>query len=172
MHNRVVYRAGKAAMEAGLATLRFNFRGVEGSTGAYGGGEGEKQDVRAVIDWLEQKYPQLPLSLIGFSFGAWVGLHAGVHDPRIRIMIGLGLPVSVYDFGFLADNHKPTLFLAGTRDEFCPAPLMSELMEKLPPPSLVSWIEGADHFFTAYIEELQERITSFLRGQDLAGGRA
>ena len=83
MDNRVVYRAGKAVMEAGLAALRFNFRGVGASTGSYDHGEGEKDDASAAIDYLSAKYSGLPLVLVGFSFGAWVGLQAGCQDPRI-----------------------------------------------------------------------------------------
>ncbi len=172
MHNRVVYRAGKAAMEAGLAALRFNFRGVEGSTGEYDEGVGEKDDVTAALHWLERRYPGLPLSLIGFSFGAWVGLQVGAADARVRVLVGLGLPVSAYDFGFLARNLKPTLFVTGTRDEFCPRPLMEPLIRRLPPSSVVTWIEGADHFFTAHIEPLQVRIAEFLRDRHPGGERA
>jgi uncharacterized protein len=171
MHNRVVYRAGKAAMQAGLATLRFNFRGVEGSSGEYDRGIGEKLDVRAAVDWLERTYPRLPLGLIGFSFGSWVGLQVGLADPRIRFLIGLGLPVSAYDFRFLTGNPKQSLFVCGTNDEFCPGPLMNELIGALPSSSVFSWIEGADHFFSAHIEVLQQRITTFLRDLDLTGGR-
>ncbi len=167
MHNRVVYRAGKAAMEAGLAALRFNFRGVEGSTGEYDEGVGEKDDVTAALDWLERKYAGLPLTLIGFSFGAWVGLQVGAADPRVRLLVGLGLPVSAYDFGFLAGNLKPTLIVCGTRDEFCPRPLMEPLTRRLSPSSLVTWIDGADHFFTAHIDALQDRIAGFLRTRHL-----
>ena len=92
MNNRVVYRAAKAVREAGLVALRFNFRGVGASTGSFDQGEGEKDDVLAAMDYLEQKYPSLPQALVGFSFGARVGLEVGVRDPRIQAMVGLGIP--------------------------------------------------------------------------------
>ena len=162
MDNRVVYRAAKAAQAAGLATLRFNFRGTGKSTGAYDRGAGEQQDVSAVIDWLADRYRGLPLVLIGFSFGAWVGLRVGCVDPRVRVLVGLGLPVITYDFGFLVGNTKPSLFVSGTRDEFCPRPEMERLAARLPSASSVAWIEGADHFFKGRIDQLQQQITLFL----------
>jgi len=119
MDNRVVYRAAKAAAGAGFAALRFNFRGVGQSTGAFDQGIGEKEDVAAAIDWLEARYQGFPLVLIGYSFGAWVGLQVGCDDPRIRALVGLGLPLDLYDLGFLARTLKPALYIIGTRDEYC-----------------------------------------------------
>jgi hypothetical protein len=166
MDNRVVFRSGKAAMAAGLAALRFNFRGVGSSTGLYDNGVGETEDVRAATDYLEQKYPGLPLALIGFSFGARVGLPVACQDPRIHVMVGLGLPVNMHDFAFLIDNPKPSLFINGSNDEFCSREKMESLAARLPTQSTVRWIEGADHFFTNELEEVQLIITDFLRRVD------
>jgi alpha/beta superfamily hydrolase len=166
MDNRVVFRSGKAAMAAGLAALRFNFRGVGSSTGVFDNGAGETEDVRAATDYLAHKYPGLPLALIGFSFGAWVGLQVACQDPRIHAIVGLGLPLNSYDFEFLVDNSKPSLFVSGSNDKFCPREKMEGLAGRLPPSSTVRWIEGADHFFTNELEELQLIITDFLRRVD------
>src|SRR5688572_25149007 len=162
MDNRVVFRSGKAAMEAGLAALRFNFRGVGSSTGVFDNGVGETDDVRAAIDYLDHKYPGLPLALIGFSFGAWVGLRVACQHPRIQAMVGLGLPLNSYDFDFLVDNSKPSLFVSGSNDKSCPREKMEGLAGRLPPSSTVRSIEGADHFFTNELEELQLIIADFL----------
>ncbi len=102
MDNRVIYRAAKCAAQEGFAALRFNFRGVGRSTGTFDQGLGEKDDVKAAMDWLGSKYPGLPLALVGYSFGAWVGLQVGCADPRIQAMVGLGLPLDLYDFDFLS----------------------------------------------------------------------
>jgi alpha/beta superfamily hydrolase len=163
MDNRVIYRAGKGAMAAGFAALRFNFRGVGGSTGSYGGGVGEQSDVSAAISWLRRTYPELPLALIGFSFGAWVGLRAGIGDPGVGGLIGIGLPLSAYDFSFLAENPKPSLYIVGTQDEFCPKPKMEELAHRLPAAAGVRWIDKADHFFVEHLDEVQDAIAGFLR---------
>jgi len=161
MDNRVVYRAGKAVIAAGMATLRFNFRGVGASTGAYDHGEGEKEDVAAAIDFLESRYHGVPLALVGFSFGAWVGLQVACRDPRIGAMVGLGLPVNFYDFDFLIANQKPARFIIGSRDEYCSRDKMERLARRLPETSTLQWIEGADHFFSQALDELQSLITRF-----------
>jgi uncharacterized protein len=165
MNNRVIFRAGKAANEAGLLALRFNFRGVGESTGTYDRGRGEQEDVAAVIPWLRGQAPGLPLVLIGFSFGAWVGLQVACRDTEIAAMVGIGLPLNHYSFDFLLENYKPAVYIIGSKDEFCPREKMESLARGLPSYSEVAWIEGADHFFAHQLDQLQERICRFL--QDL-----
>ena len=164
MDNRVIFRSGKAVMEAGFAALRFNFRGVGASTGDFDEGIGEKNDVVSAINWLEQKYPGTPLALLGFSFGSWVGLQVGCADPRIRALAGLGLPLNFYDFDFLIENSKPARFIVGTNDEFCPRDRMDRFARRLPSTSKTHFIEGADHFFARELDQVQSLITDFFRG--------
>lgn len=164
MDNRVVFRSAKGILDAGWAALRFNFRGVGASTGAYDHGEGEKADVGAVADWLEVKYPGQPLLLAGFSFGSWVGLQVGCLDPRIRAMIGLGLPLNHYDFDFLLENEKPTLYIIGSHDEFCELERLRRFTRLLPSASTMRIIEGADHFFKTQLDDVQHFVTSFVLG--------
>jgi uncharacterized protein len=165
MNNRVIYRAGKGAVEAGLAALRFNFRGVGKSTGSYAGGAGERKDAAALLGWLRERYPGLPLALIGFSFGAWVGLQAAGEDPRVSALVGLGVPVKSFDFEFLIDIDKPSLYIVGTQDEFCPRDQMEILARRLPRTATVSWVVGADHFFTHQVDDVQNRVKDYLRAQ-------
>ena len=167
MENRVVYRAAKAVLAAELVALRFNFRGAGASGGTYDEGVGEKEDVAAAIDWLEAKYPRLPLALVGFSFGSWVGLQVACEDSRIRAVVGLGLPLNFYDFDFLVENEKPSLYVVGTRDEFCPREKLEILAQRLPQTSSVHLIEGADHFFSEQLESVQSLISGFFKGLDL-----
>jgi uncharacterized protein len=163
MDNRVIYRTGKAALEAGLAVLRFNFRGVGASTGSYDEGIGEQDDVAAAINWLAARYPSLPLVLAGFSFGAWVGLQVAVRDPRVGALVGLAPPLRFCDFDFLLESRKPTLILTGSRDEFCPHELMDRLASKLPGSTRLRRVEGADHFFSKELPQVQDLVTAFLR---------
>lgn len=166
MDNRVVYRAAKAAAHAGFAALRFNFRGVGQSTGSFDQGLGEKDDVTAAIDWLESRYRGLPLALAGYSFGAWVGLQVGCADPRIQALVGLGLPLDLYDFDFLTTTLKPALYIIGTRDEFCSQENLDRLEPRLPGSSRVHRIEGSGHFFDGYIDVIEKLIGDFFMRPD------
>jgi alpha/beta superfamily hydrolase len=167
MDNRVVYRAGEAAMTAGFAALRFNFRGVGASTGFFEEGIGESEDVSSVITWLENKFPDLPLALIGYSFGAWVGLQVGCLDPRIKAMTGIGIPLDSYDFDFLYANRKPALLIVGSQDQFCSQGSYSALAHRLPETSQVYTINGADHFFSDDVDEVQHLIADFFSDLEL-----
>ena len=150
MHNKVVYHAMKALSSCGLPVLRFNFRGVGLSEGDHDNGHGEREDVRAALDWLEQKF-QRPILFAGFSFGSQVGLRACCGDSRVQGLIGLGLPVRAagrdYSYGFLPECTAPKLFVSGDHDEFGPHDLLSQVWERAPEPKRLVWIEGADHFF-------------------------
>src|SRR2546429_9172383 len=118
MHNQVVFRAAAALNDAGLVILRINFRGVGQSTGTHDKGYGERDDVRAGLDYLAKNYPNQEITLCGFSFGARVGLEVGIADERVARLISLGTPVDKYDFGFLEQCNRPILFVQGAHDEY------------------------------------------------------
>jgi alpha/beta superfamily hydrolase len=162
MHNKVVYRAAKSALLSGLPTLRFNFRGAGNSVGEHTGGEGERDDVRAALDYLGAHFPGLPVCLMGFSFGAWVGLAVGATDPRVSTLVGLGVPVNMSDFSFLHGVSKPKLILQGTRDQYGSVAQVTELYASLAEPKQIHWVEGADHFFAGKLDEVQEVLLKFL----------
>jgi uncharacterized protein len=162
LHNKVVFRAAKAALREGLAVLRFNFRGVGKSEGAFDEGAGERDDVRAALDLLAARFPGSPVCLMGFSFGAWVGLAVGADDPCVRVLIGLGLPVASADLGFLRRVSKPKLIIQGTEDVYGPRRQVEDLFRLLPEPKRIHWVEGADHFFAGRLDEVETVIRSFL----------
>jgi alpha/beta superfamily hydrolase len=162
MHNKVVFRAAKAALFSGLPTLRFNFRGAGHSAGAFTGGDGERDDVRAALDYLAAHFPGLPVCLMGFSFGSWVGLEVGATDARVSTLVGLGVPVNSTNFDFLHGVGKPKLILQGTRDEFGSVAKVTELYDSLAQPKQIHWVEGADHFFAGKLDEVQEVLRQFL----------
>ncbi len=162
MHNKVVFRAAKAAIEVGLPTLRFNFRGAGKSAGNHASGVGEREDVRAALDFLAARFPGLPVCLMGFSFGSWVGLAVGATDPRVSTLVGLGVPVDSSDFSFLLDVRKPKLLIQGTRDEFGSRAEVQALYDRLAEPKQIHWVQDADHFFTGKLEEVQKALREFL----------
>ncbi len=164
MHNKVVFRAARALGEAGLVTLRLNFRGVGQSTGTHDHARGEQADASAGLDYLAENYPQLPLLLAGFSFGARVGLEVGVRDERVAALIGIGTPVSIpergYDFSFLRACRKPLLLVHGAHDEFGDVARLRALAAELPATTRVhiAIIPGAGHFFDAQLDDLVRAI--------------
>ncbi|HET9948404.1 MAG TPA: alpha/beta fold hydrolase [Longimicrobiales bacterium] len=178
MHTKAVYRAAQALAEAGLAALRFNFRGVGRSTGSYDDGVGERDDARAALDWLAERYPASPLVAGGFSFGSEVGLAVGAEDSRVVALLGLGLPVERgerYDFGWLASVEKPVLIVQGEQDEFGSGARIAELAGALGDHVTLVRVPGADHYFTDRLDELRAAIREyFLNGAGaaaLAAGR-
>jgi alpha/beta superfamily hydrolase len=167
MHNKVVFRAAAALNDAGLTVLRINFRGVGQSTGEHDEGRGERDDVRAGLDYLAQQYPELRIALCGFSFGARVGLEVGINDPRVACLIGIGVPLEKYDFSFLAACRKPLLLVHGEHDEFGDVEQLRKVvaeLEQSTPVRLVV-IPGAGHFFDSQLDELKRAITDWATEQ-------
>jgi len=168
----VVTTVARALQEIGMPTLRFNFRGAGLSHGAHDHGNGEVEDVRTALDWLDTEF-HLPLLFAGFSFGAAVGLRAACPDARVKAVIGIGVPAipvaadaeapRVYTFDFLSDCAKPKLFVSGARDEFGPRAKLEALAASVPDPKKLVLIEGADHFFEGRLRELRETIEAWVR---------
>ncbi len=175
MHNKVVYHTMKAFSSFGLPVLRFNFRSVGLSEGVHDEGYGEQEDVQAALDWMEENF-NLPIFFAGFSFGSNVGLRACCGDPRVKGLIGLGVPVRAegrdYTYGFLPKCAAPKLFISGDHDQYGPRDVMEGVFERAPEPKRLVWIAGADHFFQGTAESpgpklnlMQEEIRAWLRSE-------
>ncbi len=161
MHNKVVYRAAAGLIDAGLITLRFNFRGVGNSTGEHDDGRGETQDVFDALNYLTENYPNQPITLAGFSFGSRVGMEIGMNDDRIVRLISLGTPVDKYkDYGFLEELRKPILFVHGDQDEFGSVESLNELIAKVSAvtDTSVKIIQNCGHFFDEHLSQLRNVI--------------
>ena len=169
MHNKVVFRAAAALNDAGLLTLRINFRGVGQSTGTHDEGYGEQDDVRAGLDYLAKNYPAQEITLCGFSFGARVGLEVGVRDDRVTRLISIGTPVDKYDFSFLAACRKPILFVQGEHDEYGNVAHLRDLVEEIEAPKELILIRDAGHFFDDQLDELKRVITEWVSGAQPSG---
>lgn len=165
MYNPVVTTAVGMASEEEFATLRFNFRGVGESGGSYGEGIGEKEDVLAATEYLSLKFKDSnpSLILVGYSFGACVGLPIAVQDKRIKGMVAVAPPLEMYDFGFLKRCRKKKLIIAGARDIFCPTPLLEEWYQQLEGPKSLTIIPGADHFFSFHAHLLRQPLIEFFK---------
>ncbi|HET9309052.1 MAG TPA: alpha/beta fold hydrolase [Candidatus Sulfotelmatobacter sp.] len=172
LHNKVVFHTMKALNSFGFPVLRFNFRGAGLSQGEHDQGNGEVEDVRTALDWLDAEF-HLPLIFAGFSFGAAIGLRAACADARVRAVIGVGVPVApvvadtaeprVYTLDFLRDCLKPKLFVSGARDQFGPRAKLESLVASVPEPKKLVIIEGGDHFFEGRLRELREAIEAWVK---------
>ncbi len=162
MHNKVVYQAAKTLDAFGIPVLRFNFRGAGRSAGAHDRGLGERDDVRAALDFLSLEFPGAPLLLGGFSFGAWVGLRVGCEHSRVSHLIGLGVPVNDSDFSFLSQCNKPKLFVQGGDDQFGAMEKVKTLVASLPGDNHLVVVKSADHFFSGKLEQLYGAIHVWL----------
>jgi alpha/beta superfamily hydrolase len=171
LHNKVVFHTMKALNSFGFPVLRFNFRGAGLSAGEHDNGTGELEDVKTALDWIDSEF-RLPLIFAGFSFGAAVGLRVACPDPRVKALIGLGIPVvpadeRTYDFEFLKTCAKPKLLVSGSRDQFGPRARLESVVASLPEPRNLVMIEGADHFFEGRLREMRETIENWIRNSSL-----
>jgi len=170
MNHKVPMAIARELVRLDCAVLRFNFRGVGQSEGAYDRGVGETDDALAAAAWLRARYPGLPLTLAGFSFGAAVVTVAATRlDPPPQSLILAGTspkrvaapPVGV-----------PALVVHGEHDDIVP---LADVMDWARPQTLpVTVITGAGHFFHGQLPLLQSLVRQFWLGtptdeQDAAG---
>ncbi len=168
MHTKTVYQSAKALTRIGCAVLRFNFRGVGASEGAFDSGPGEQADFRAALDYMAGRYPGVPLWAAGFSFGSWVALEVGAADPRVSLLIGIAPPVATsvsgqnYTFDATLESTKPKFFVQGEADEVCPIEGMWHFYGKLHEPKELAVIDAADHLFDGKTQEVGEALEDLL----------
>lgn len=163
MHNNVVTALVSAFQQQGIATLRFNFRGVGRSGGAHGEGVAELEDVKAAVTYLLSRQAVQTVVVAGYSFGSMVGLQAGAADPRVHKIIGVAFPVGLRDPSFLLPVTKPKLLVSGDHDNYSPIPDLQNLVAKLPDPKQLVVVKGADHFFWGQEGEVAKAAVEFLQ---------
>jgi len=155
LDNKVLYRlAPRLSVDAGHPSLRINFRGAGSSEGVHDEGRGELEDARAAINAAAGRFPGQPLTVIGYSFGAIVGLHAAIEDDRVERLVALGLPLAPpWDASFLAGTDKPRQFVQGEDDEFGDEATIRRFSETLTGRVTVDIIPGASHLFPGQEDE-------------------
>ncbi|HVS10258.1 MAG TPA: alpha/beta fold hydrolase [Planctomycetota bacterium] len=158
MHNNVVFRTARGLQTAGLAVLRFNFRGAGKSEGAHHGAGGEVEDAAAALDELERRFPELELWAAGFSFGARTAAALALRDERVARLLAVALPCRAYDCSFVREVRQSGLILLGERDDFGTLRDLRERVGDLPTNLEVDEIPLADHFFRRATPELERRV--------------
>jgi alpha/beta superfamily hydrolase len=164
MSNKVVSTLAKAFVDSGYAALRFNFRGVGESEGAYDGGPGELADTLAVADWLKHQRPHAPVALAGFSFGAWLALLAAAQVSPY-LMVSIAPPVGFRDFAAVPPPGCPWLAVQGLADEIVSAEhVLAWLQAQQPKPQIIAMPETS-HFFHGKLVPLRQHVSAFLQSQ-------
>lgn len=159
MHNKVVYRIARGLRRTGAVVLRFNYRGVNLSQGEYDHGKGELEDARAALGVLRGRYPALPYSLAGFSFGSRIILRLGCEVDHPERLIAVGFPANLSDSHKIGHCAVPKTFIVSTHDQFCDIPAMEGYLAELEGPKDMIWIEAQDHFFGGAIDEFENAIS-------------
>ncbi len=165
MHNKVVFRAAAGLVDAGLITLRFNFRGVGASTGEHNEIEGGMEDVRDALDYLATEYTGEDITLAGFSFGSRAGMAVGMNDDRVKRLISIGTPVDKYhDYDFLSGLTKPILFIHGDKDEFGSVANVKKLVDEVSKTAETELVvfENCGHFFDEHLNEFRDAIRAWV----------
>jgi alpha/beta superfamily hydrolase len=160
MHTKAVYRIARGLRNTGAVVLRFNYRGVNLSEGTYAHGEGELEDARAALAYLRARYPGLPFTLAGFSFGSRIALRLGCGGIGARRVIAVGFPTVYKDRDFLENCTVPKIFVQSTRDQYGPLSELEPLVASLAEPKKLVLIESADHFFAGALDQLEREVAS------------
>lgn len=177
LHNHATYRLARAVRAAGGVSLRFNYRGVGRSAGAYDGGRGELEDTRAALAWLRAARPGVPLLACGFSFGAWMAARAGGADPEVRGLLLAGLALRSADLDLARDAAdvrgiaKPLVVIQAAGDEFGAPDEVELALAGSAGPRRLAVVPGATHLFTEALPVLQREAEAAL-GWLLAEARA
>ncbi len=159
MNNQIAYQLYYMFAERGFAVLRFNFRGVGRSQGAFDHGQGELSDAASALDWVQSFNPDARACWIaGFSFGSWIGMQLLMRRPEVEGFISIAPQPNLYDFSFLAPCPSSGLIVHGSADRVVPPSDVQTLVEKLKTQKGIvidqQIVEGANHFFENKVEEL------------------
>lgn len=177
MHTKAVFHAAKALARIDVPVLRFNFRGVGRSAGAFSDvvtadpdapaalePPGEHEDFRAALAFMKARYPEVnAIWGGGMSFGSWVGMTVGAADPHVTALIGIACPVNRYDFSAVVSAGKPTFLVHGERDELISHKEVRKFYALLPEPKELVIIDGADHLFDGKVSEVGDAIEDLLQ---------
>lgn len=166
MDNDVVTTLAGHLQRAGIATLRFNFRGTGKSEGRYDNGIGETDDARAATALLRSEASGARIVLAGYSFGAMIALMAGHDAAEIDRLIAIAPPLAMMDASFLRSSTKSKLFLLGDRDQYCPFATLEQFVATIAGTNRVQRLAGADHFLQGADSTIGRSAVEFLQSAD------
>jgi len=159
MHNKVAHTVARVFEEMGIATVRFNFRGVGASAGVFDDGTGETTDARAACDWAQVTWGVSELWLAGFSFGAYVAarLSAESRSPLpVTQLVSVAPPVRRFLAEGWTNPRCPWLIVQGTADDLVDVNDVRRWAEAQDPPPDLVVLEGVGHYFHGRLHELKD----------------
>ena len=159
--NKVVHSVSRTLNDLGVGTVRFNFRGVGASAGQYADGVGETEDLLAVMEWVNEAYPEHTLWLAGFSFGAYIALQGAQRRPVARL-ITIAPPVNMFDLSAVAALDCPWLLIQGDQDEIVPCHDVLGWAARLQKVPQIICMQGVDHFFHGRLNDLRDALKQAL----------
>ena len=162
MDNKVTHTLARAMVECGAPAFRFNFRGVGASGGAFDRGQGETEDLAAVVAEGRRRFPGAALWLGGFSFGAFVALRAA-RRVQARRLIAIAPPVVGYELGDVESPDCDWLLAQGDADDVVPPQAVLDWGAKQARQPRLHVLNGAGHFFHGRLHELKPLLMDFLR---------
>ena len=167
MNNRVVFIMFNNFVERGFSVLRFNFRGVGRSQGAFDNGVGELSDAAYAFDWMQQFNNNSPFCWIGgYSFGALISMQLMMRRPEIEGFVSISPPAGTEDFSFLAPCPSSGLIIHGDNDTHVPLDAVKKLAKKLDGQKNISVnlsiVKVADHFYKDNMDNLSKEVASYL----------
>jgi len=162
MRNKVVTMLERSFRESGLATARFNFRGVGASTGEFDHGDGESGDLVAVAQWVRQAQPGDALWLAGFSFGSYIALRSA-RSLGADALVTVAPPVGRYEFAELAMPNCPWLVVQGEDDEVVDPQGVFDWVETLDPQPTLIRMPETGHFFHRRLMDLRGAVKTAVR---------
>lgn len=160
LHNKVVHTLARGFADLGVASVRFNFRGVGASAGQFAHGDGETDDALAVIDWVRATRPHDAVWLAGFSFGAYVALRAA-STAGVAGLVTVAPAVHLYDFSKLMPPSCPWLLVQGEADEVVPVEYVRSWIATLARPPVTQYLPGVGHFFHQRLQDLRDALRQF-----------
>ena len=163
MHNKVAHTLARAFVRSGFAALRFNFRGTEGSGGSYDNAVGELDDALAALEWMQQRYPDVPLWLGGFSFGAAIAVRAALSND-VSGLISVAPAIYRLANGLERQPQCPWLVIQGDQDELVDVDETIEWFNSLSPGPELLIVPGAEHFFHSRLADLRTAVMAFIAG--------
>jgi len=157
MNNKVVTTLVRVFKELGIASLRFNFRGVGKSQGVYDAGIGESEDMLLIANQLTQAIPSAQCVFAGFSFGSYVAYRAAAHHSS-ALLITVAPAVQHYDYQAFHPAPMPWILVQGDEDEVVPSDAVYAFAAAQTPSICVLRFPEATHFFHGQLIALKTRL--------------